>query len=64
MDAARDLPVWGSIERRSQTPERRCGYEAGHAAVVDALVERDAEAARDRMRDHLVEVRGNLLGHV
>ena len=63
MNAARDLPVWGSIKRRSSTPQRRRGYEDGHQLVVDALAERDPDAARDRMRDHLLEVRTNLLGH-
>jgi GntR family uxuAB operon transcriptional repressor len=63
MNAARDLPVWGSIKRRSASPERRRGYEASHTQVVEALVERDADAARDHMRAHLVDVRTNLLGH-
>ncbi|MDL5158871.1 FadR/GntR family transcriptional regulator [Actinomycetospora termitidis] len=62
MNAARDLPVWGSIKRRSATPERRQGYECSHGEIVEALVERDADAARDHMRAHLVDVRTNLLG--
>jgi len=62
MNAARDLPVWGSIKRRSATPERRDGYEGSHRAIVDALTERHPELARERMRDHLLDVRGNLLG--
>lgn len=62
MNAARDLPVWGSLKRRSATPERRRGYECSHGEIVDALVERDPEAARDHMRAHLVDVRTNLLG--
>lgn len=62
MNAARDLPVWGSIKRRTATPERRRGYEGSHRAVVDALTERHPELARDRMREHLLDVRANLLG--
>ncbi len=62
MNAARDLPVWGSIKRRSASPDRRRGYETSHVLIVEALVERDAEAARGHMRDHLLEVRTNLLG--
>lgn len=62
MNAARDLPVWGSIKRRSATPERRTGYEGSHRAIVDALTERHPELARERMREHLLDVRGNLLG--
>lgn len=63
MNAARDLPVWGSIKRRSASPGRRRGYEAAHGLVVEALVERDPDAARRHMRDHLLDVRTNLLGH-
>lgn len=62
MNAARDLPVWGSIKRRSASPERRRGYERCHGEIVAALVERDPDAARERMRAHLVDVRTNLLG--
>jgi GntR family uxuAB operon transcriptional repressor len=62
MNAARDLPVWGSIKRRSASPERRRGYERCHGEIVAALTERDPEAARERMRAHLVDVRTNLLG--
>ncbi|HEY2191938.1 MAG TPA: FCD domain-containing protein [Actinomycetospora sp.] len=62
MNAARDLPVWGSIKRRSATPERRQGYECSHGEIVEALVERDPDAAREHMRGHLVDVRTNLLG--
>ncbi|CDR10099.1 FadR/GntR family transcriptional regulator [Streptomyces iranensis] len=64
MNAARDLPVWGNIKRRSASPERRARYEAAHAQIVDALSDRDAEAARQHMRAHLLDVRANLLGHV
>ena len=62
MNAARDLPVWGSIKRRSASPERRRGYERCHGEIVAALVERDPDAAREAMRHHLVDVRTNLLG--
>lgn len=62
MNAARDLPVWGGIKRRSATPERRNGYEGSHRAIVDALTERHPELAREHMREHLHDVRANLLG--
>ncbi|TCK20675.1 FadR/GntR family transcriptional regulator [Pseudonocardia endophytica] len=62
MNAARDLPVWGSIKRRTATPARRERYETGHRAIVDALTERDPDLAREHMRAHLLEVRTNLLG--
>lgn len=63
MNAARDLPVWGSIKRRTATPTRRAGYETSHRAIVDALTERDPDLARHHMRAHLLDVRTNLLGH-
>lgn len=62
MNAARDLPVWGNIKRRSASPQRRNGYEAAHGLIVDALVDRDPDTARERMRAHLIDVRTNLLG--
>lgn len=62
MNAARDLPVWGSIKRRSASPERRRRYECCHSDIVAALNDRDPDAAHDQMRDHLVDVRTNLLG--
>jgi DNA-binding FadR family transcriptional regulator len=62
MNAARELPVWGGLKRRSSTPERRREYHADHTAVVLALHERDPDAARDRMRDHLARVSEHLLG--
>ncbi len=64
MNAARDLPVWGNIKRRSTSAERRAGYETGHRLIVDALADRDPDAARDHMRAHLIDVRTNLLGPV
>ncbi len=62
MNAARDLPVWGSIKRRTSTPERRGGYRTSHRDIIDALTERDPDLARDHMRAHLLDVRTNLLG--
>lgn len=62
VNTARKSPVWGSIKQRSSSPERRAGYEADHGRIVEALVERDSEEARHRMRLHLANVRENLLG--
>ena len=62
MNAARELPVWGGLKRRSSTPEHRRDYHADHTAVVLALHERDPDAARDRMREHLARVSDHLLG--
>lgn len=62
MNAARTLPVWGSLKRRSSTSERRHCYHADHLAIVAALHERDGDAAADRMREHLARVSEHLIG--
>ena len=43
MSTARSLPVWGSLKRRTSTPERRKAYHEQHTAIVAALTERDPE---------------------
>lgn len=62
MNTARALPVWGSLKRRTSTPERRSEYHHEHRAVVDALVDRDPAAASAAMLRHLEHVGDNLLG--
>jgi DNA-binding FadR family transcriptional regulator len=62
MNTARDLPVWGSLKRRTSTPERIRCYHAEHAAIVEALRDRDPDGAQDAMRSHLQHVADNLLG--
>jgi GntR family uxuAB operon transcriptional repressor len=68
MNAARDLPVWGNIKRRSASSERRAGNERDHGLAVERLSDRyryryrDPDAARRHMRAHLLDVRTNLFG--
>jgi DNA-binding FadR family transcriptional regulator len=62
MNSARALPVWGSLKRRTSSPERRRCYHGEHVAIVEALRDRDPDGARDRMREHLENVSDNLLG--
>lgn len=62
MNTARSLPVWGSLKRRTSTPERTRCYHAEHTAIVDALRDRDPDSAQDAMRGHLQHVADNLLG--
>jgi DNA-binding FadR family transcriptional regulator len=64
MNAARDLPVWGSLKKRSFSPERRLCYHRDHTAIVDALRERDPDAAGEAMTVHLRHVTDNLMGHL
>lgn len=62
MNSARALPVWGSLKRRTSSPERRRCYHAEHTAIVDALNDRDPQGAEEAMRTHLRSVADNLLG--
>jgi DNA-binding FadR family transcriptional regulator len=58
----RRQPVWGGLKRRSFNPERHRCYCTEHEQIVAAVRERDPQAARDAMRDHLYHVRRVLLG--
>lgn len=60
---ARRHNEWGVLKRRSATPERRLAYQQEHRALVAALRQRDAEAARRLCLSHLLHVRTNLLGY-
>jgi DNA-binding FadR family transcriptional regulator len=62
MNTARALPVWGSLKRRTSTPERRHCYHTEHTAIVEALHDRDPEEAQKAMQEHLRNVTDNLLG--
>jgi DNA-binding FadR family transcriptional regulator len=62
MSTARALPVWGSLKRRTSTPERRRNYHDQHSRIVAALTDRDPAEAEAAMRDHLLDVSGNMLG--
>ena len=62
VNSARDLPVWGSLKRRSTTPERRAAYHASHQTIVDALHDRDSTAARAAMDMHVRAVTADILG--
>lgn len=62
LNTARALPVWGTLKRRTSSPERRRCYHGEHTAVVDALRDRDPDGAATAMRTHLRNVSDNLLG--
>jgi DNA-binding FadR family transcriptional regulator len=57
----RNQEQWLGIKRRSFSPERRADYCDEHAAIVRALLCRDAEAAEKAMLTHLDSVGRNLL---
>lgn len=62
MNAARTQPLWGSVKQRTFTSSRRREYEADHRRLVEALTERDGDAAQAVMRGHLLRIRSALLG--
>ncbi|WP_037322305.1 FadR/GntR family transcriptional regulator [Amycolatopsis thermoflava] len=62
MNTARSLPVWGSLKRRTSTPELRRCYHREHSDIVEALRDRDPDGAADAMRAHLQHVSDTLLG--
>ena len=62
MGEARAQGEWGSLKRRSATPERRREYQVEHRALVAALKDRDVDRARALCMAHLVHVRTNMLG--
>ncbi len=62
MNTARSLPVWGSLKRRTSTPELRRCYHREHTDIVAALRDRDPDAAGEGMRVHLQHVADSLLG--
>lgn len=62
VNTARALPVWGTLKRRTSSPQRRECYHVEHTAIVAALRDRDPDAAEQAMRAHLRNVADNLLG--
>ena len=51
---------WGSLKRRSDSPERRAHYSAQHREIAQALFNRDGRTAREAMMRHLGAVETNL----
>jgi GntR family transcriptional repressor for pyruvate dehydrogenase complex len=58
--ATRDEPRWTALKRRAATPQRRALYDRQHTALVQALRERDVDAAFRAMQEHLREVQASL----
>jgi GntR family transcriptional regulator, uxu operon transcriptional repressor len=62
MNTARALPVWGSLKRRTSTPDLRRCYHREHTRIVEALADRDPNGAGEAMRVHLQHVADSLVG--
>ena len=61
MNDVRTQSEWGTLKRRSLTPERRLQYQQQHREMVAAVKDRNAERARALCLAHLVQVRTNML---
>ena len=53
---------WGQLKARSMTPEHRRALHDQHAAIVASLQDRDRDAARSLMREHILYVRAYMFG--
>lgn len=62
INSVRRQAEWRKLKERTLTPERRALYQEQHRRIVAALRDRDPEAARRSLRDHLTAVAANLLG--
>ena len=62
MRILRNQSPWFEMKKRTFSEERRLTYCGEHQAILDALVSRDPEGARQAMLGHLQTVERNLLG--
>ena len=62
MRVLRNQSPWFEMKKRSFSEERRRRYCGEHQAILDALVSRDRDGAREAMLSHLQTVERNLLG--
>ena len=62
MRILRNQSPWFEMKKRSFSEERRRTYCGEHQAILDALVSRDRDGARQAMLSHLQTVEQNLLG--
>jgi DNA-binding FadR family transcriptional regulator len=53
---------WGQLKARSMTPEHRSALHEQHSRIVASLRDRDRDAARNLMREHILYVRAYMFG--
>jgi GntR family transcriptional regulator, uxu operon transcriptional repressor len=61
IDHAREDPLWGTLKLKSFSPETRASYEIDHRKILDAIVNRDSNAAEQAVLDHVQNVTTCLL---
>ncbi len=49
--------AWMKLKEKTFSPHKWAIYQAEHEAIAAALAQRDAQTARERLRDHLIGVR-------
>lgn len=60
IEEGRQHPTWGGLKSRAFSRGLQEIYSEEHRRVVEALKERDADAAQSAMRAHLLRVRDNV----
>lgn len=55
--------MWGTLRQRGQTPEQRLTYQREHREIIAALKDRNAEAARELIIQHIRATRRRLLDY-
>ncbi|WP_407493003.1 FadR/GntR family transcriptional regulator [Pseudooceanicola sp. MF1-13] len=60
VDEVRGVEAWHTLRTSARTAGTRELYAGQHAAIIDAIDKRDAEAARQAMADHLQSLSDNL----
>jgi DNA-binding FadR family transcriptional regulator len=64
MQASRGKAVWGRLGESSRRSERKREIANEHAAILEAIKQRDPEQAASQMRDHLRSTRRAVFGDV
>ncbi|AZO11964.1 MULTISPECIES: FCD domain-containing protein [unclassified Mesorhizobium] len=54
--------LWGRMKEQSLTKERMQEYTAHHRAILQAIIDRDGGQAEQRMHNHILTARANILG--
>jgi len=61
--AARYRPAWGRLKQQNTSATKWLAYQSEHRQIADALIARDAGAAENAIRAHLLHVRAKMLGY-
>jgi DNA-binding FadR family transcriptional regulator len=62
INAHRNQPAWINLKKQTLTRGVRRTYEKQHRAIVEAVKRRDRKLTQEAIRQHLLEVKRNLLG--